>query len=199
MRDRTVARSYAETLFELARREDAVDAYAEAMDVVARLIAENPRFRLFLETPRIGAEDKKAAVRRAFEDRLPRHVVSFVLVTIDRRRQRLLRDIAYEYRMLLDEHMGREHVHVTLARSVDDATGRLIAERLSRVIGKEAIPHIVVKPEIVGGLIVRTGDMIFDGSVRRHLDDMRRRLLQAALPSLAGARAAHAPVPIPED
>lgn len=199
MRDETVARSYAETLFELARRNEAVDAYAEAIGTVASIIDENPRFRLFLETPRIDAQDKKAAVRRAFEGRLPRHVLNFVLVAIDKRRQRLLPDIAREYRMLLDDHMGREHVEVTVARSVDDVTASLIAERLSSMLGKRAIPRIVVKPEIIGGIVVRTGDKIYDGSVRRHLGDMRRRLLGAALPSADGARARRGPVPILQD
>lgn len=186
MRDETVARSYAETLFELARKSDALEAYGRAIDVVARLLDENPRFRLFLETPRIGADEKKAAVREAFADHVPRHVLNFILVAIDKRRQRLLREIAREYRLLLDQHMGREHVDVTVARPVDEATADLIGERLSRVLGKQAIPRIVVKPEIIGGVLVRTGDRIFDGSVRRQLDDMRRRLLRTTLPGQNG-------------
>lgn len=199
MRDETVARSYAETLFELARRNDALDAYGEAMDVVARLLDENPRFRLFLETPRIEADEKKAAVRNAFGERLPRHVLNFVLVAIDKRRQRLLRGIAREYRRLLDEHMGREHVDVTVARPVDDATAGLIGARLSSVLGKEAIPRIVVKPDIIGGIVVRTGDRIFDGSVRRHLDDMRRRLLRTRLPATNGGHGGAGPGPTLQD
>ena len=61
----------------------------------------------------------------------------------------------------------------------------VIAERLSKVLGKQAIPHYRVKPEIIGGLIVRTKDTIFDGSIRRRLDGMRRKLLQAPLPDEA--------------
>lgn len=199
MRDETVARSYAETLFELARRSEALDEYGEAIDLVARLLDENPRFRLFLETPRLDAEEKKRAMRDAFADRLPRHVLNFVLVSIDKRRQRLLRDIAREYRLLLDEHTGREHVDVTVANPVDDATAGLIAERLSRVLGKQAIPRIVVKPEIIGGVVVRTGDRIFDGSVRRRLDDMRRQLLRTPLTASNGGRGSTAPTPTLQD
>lgn len=186
MRDTTVSRNYAETLFALALRNDALEAYGEAIETVARLLEEDPRFRLFLETPRIDDEDKKAVVRRAFDARLPRLVVNFVLLTIDKRRQRLLRTIATEYHALLDERMGREHVQVTVARPVDDATRRMIADSLSAAFGKQAIPHIRVRPEIVGGLVVRTGDTIYDGSVRRRLDGMRRKLLQAELPAAGG-------------
>ncbi|MBT8487637.1 MAG: ATP synthase F1 subunit delta [Gemmatimonadetes bacterium] len=183
MRDETVARNYAETLFELADRNDAVEDYGSAIETVARVIEENEQFRLFLETPRIDDDDKKDVVRRSFGDKLPRHVVNFVLVTIDKRRQRILREIATQYHALLDDRMGREHVQVSVARPVDDATRDMIAEKLSAALGKRAIPHIRVKPEIIGGLVVRTGDTIYDGSVRRRLDGMRRRLLDADLPA----------------
>lgn len=183
MRDETVAKSYAGTLFELADRNDALDEYGEAIETVARLLEENPRFRLFLETPRIEDGEKKEVVRKVFGDALPKHVVNFVLVTIDKRRQRILRDISTQYHLLLDERMGREHVQVSVARPVDDATREMIADKLSTILGKQAIPHIRVRPEIIGGLVVRTGDTIYDGSIRRRLDGMRRRLLEAELPA----------------
>ena len=183
MRDETIAHSYAETLFELAERNDGLEEYGVAIETVALLIEGDRKFRLFLETPRIDDEDRKAVVRKAFGAALPKHVVNFVLVTIDKRRQRLLRIISSEYQALLDERMGREHVQVTVARTVDDSTRQVITERLSAVLGKEAVPHIRVEPEILGGLVVRTSDTIYDGSVRRRLEQMRRRLLEAQLPA----------------
>jgi len=186
VRDETVAKSYAEALFELARRNDRVESYGAAIATVARVLDENPKVRLFLETPRIDDEDKKVVVRHAFGEALPKHVVNFVMVTIDKRRQRLLRDISRGYHLLLDGHLGREHVEVTVARQVDDATRELISERLSGALGTRVIPHVRVKPEILGGLVVRTGDTIYDGSIRRRVDGMRRRLLGARLPVAAG-------------
>ncbi|HSH74847.1 MAG TPA: ATP synthase F1 subunit delta [Longimicrobiales bacterium] len=189
MRDETVSKNYAETLFELGRKHDKLQEYGAALATVANLLDEDPRFRVFLETPRIEDAERKAVVRKVFGQALPRSVVNFVLVTIDKRRQRLLRSISRQYNLLLDEHLGREHVEVTLARKADEGTQRLIAERLSAVLGREAIPHFRVKPEIIGGLVVRTTDTIYDGSVRRRLEGMRRRLLRADLPSEALGRA----------
>jgi F0F1-type ATP synthase delta subunit len=57
----------------------------------------------------------------------------------------------------------------------------MIATRLSEVLGKRAIPHFRVKPDIIGGLVVRTADTIYDGSVKRRLDGLRRQLLHAEL------------------
>jgi F-type H+-transporting ATPase subunit delta len=179
VRDVTVSKNYAETLFALGQKLGAIEEYGVALDTVARLLDEDARFRLFLETPRIEDEERKLVVKKVFAGALPKNVVNFLLVTIDKRRQRLLREISRQYNALVDAHMSREHVEVTLARAADAATEKLIATRLSSVLGKEAIPHFRVKPEIIGGLVVRTSDTIYDGSVRRRLEGMRRQLLKA--------------------
>ncbi|HET9949308.1 MAG TPA: ATP synthase F1 subunit delta [Longimicrobiales bacterium] len=181
MRDETVSRNYAETLFELALRNEAVAEYGEALGTVARLLDDDPKFRTFLETPRIADDERKRVLRKVFGSVLPRHVLNFVLVTVDKRRQRLLRDIYRQYEALWDQHVGREHVEVTLARPAEPATERLVAEKLSAMLGKQAVPHYRVRPDIIGGLVVRTGNTIYDGSVRRRLEGLRRRLLSARL------------------
>ena len=185
MRDETVARNYAEALFELAQRHEGIDAYGQYIRTVASLLDENPSFRLFLETPRIDAEDKKAVVRKAFGE-FPAPMTNFLLVTIDKRRQRLLRQIARAYADLVDEHMNRAHVDVTVAREMTDETKDRVAARLSELLGKTAIPHVRVEPGIIGGIVVRAGDTIYDGSIRRRLARMRRQLVTAGASSRPG-------------
>jgi F-type H+-transporting ATPase subunit delta len=151
------------------------------------LLDENPDFRLFLETPRVDADDKKDVIRKAFGGQLPQRLVNFLLVTIDKRRQRLLSHIARQFRALEDEHLNREHVEVTVARELDDAALTEVAGKLSALIGKTAIPHQKVQPRILGGIVVRAGDTIYDGSLRRRLDRMRSQLVAAgAGPAVAG-------------
>ena len=182
MRDETVARNYAEALFELAERHEGVEAFGTGIEIVARLIDENDDFRRFLETPRIAVSQKKEVVRTAFAEALPVKLVNFLLITLDKRRQRLLRAIAHEYMGLMDQHFNRVHVEVTLARRVDESSMEEMQKRLTAALGKTALPHVRVKPGILGGAIFRTGDTIYDGSLRRRLDGMRRRLLKADLP-----------------
>ena len=186
MRDETVARNYAEALFELAERHEGVEAYGTGIEVVARLIDENDDFRRFLQTPRIALAQKKAVVRRVFDETLPARLVNFLLITLDKRRQRLLRGIAREYMSLMDQHFNRVHVEVTLARQFDEKSMEEMQKRLTAALGKTAIPHVRIKPGILGGAIFRTGDTIYDGSLRRRLDGMRRRLLKADLPRMGG-------------
>jgi len=182
VRDETVARNYAEALFELAERHEGVEAYGTGVEIVARLIEENDDFRRFLETPRIAVAQKKTVIRRVFGETLPEKLVNFLLITLDKRRQRLLRVIAREYMGLMDQHFNRVHVEVTLARELDAKSMEEMEKRLTLALGKTAIPHVRVKPSIIGGAIFRTGDTIYDGSLRRRLDGMRRRLMKADLP-----------------
>lgn len=182
MREETVARSYAEALFELGSRDDRREEYGAALESVARIVAENTDARLFLETPRIDAEDKKRVLRATFSDQLPKNVLNFLLVIVDKRRQRLLREISRAYQDLLDVHLGRTHVEVTVARRFSDEDVGALSRRLSRVLGQEVVAHVRVDPNVVGGIKLRTGDTVYDGTLRRRLDRIRRSLLAAQLP-----------------
>jgi F-type H+-transporting ATPase subunit delta len=187
VRGETIARNYAEALFELADTEGRLVEYGDGIELVARLLDENRDFRVFLETPRVPAAEKKAVLKRTLAGSVEPHLLNFLLLTIDKRRQRLLRDIARAYHERVDERLGRARVEVTVARQQDDAVVARLRDALSRLLGKTAVPHLRVKPEILGGVIVRAGDTIYDGSLRRRLDRLRRQLLTVGLPSSAGA------------
>ena len=66
---------------------------------------------------------------------------------------------------------------MSVARPLDDATTEEIGQRLSAMLGKTAIPHVRVQPDLLGGIVVRSGDTIYDGSLRRRLERMRRQVL----------------------
>jgi len=182
VRDETVSRNYAEALVELAERHEGLDVFGEGIEAVSRLVNENPEIRRFLETPRIDAARKKEVLRRAFEGEGPKQLLNCLLVVIDKRRQRLLRSIPRHYQELVDEKQNRVHVDVTLARAADDDTREELGHRLTGLLGKTAVPHVRVDPAILGGIVVRTGDTIYDGSLRRRMERMRQQLLATDLP-----------------
>ena len=177
MRDSTIARNYAETLLELARRANDLEGWGKMIMDVADALDADESLRLFLETPRVSAEAKNELLGKAFQDRMPRLFVRFLQTLVKNRRQALIPDIAEEYRTLLDDVQGRVHAQVTVARESGDAERALIAKELSRVLGKEVIPHLTVNPAILGGLVVRVGDEVMDGSVRRRLAKLRNTLV----------------------
>lgn len=182
MRDETVARNYALVLLEVAEGEEGIEAFGRGLEVVRRLVEESRVFRTFLETPRIVAAEKKAVIRSVFAGSLPKKLVNFLLVTLDRRRQRLIREIAAEYQVLVDDRLNRERIELTVARPLGEEAIRELKGRLSTLLGREVIPSVRVRPGILGGIVVRAGDTIYDGSLLRRLDGIRRTLFATHLP-----------------
>ena len=144
---------------------------------VAAAMQENPTLRLFLESPKVSAVQKNEVIGKAFNDRMPRLMMRFIQSVVSHRRQMLIPEIAEEYLNLVDAAEGRIHARVTVAKETDDADRDAIARQLSRMFGKDVVPHLTVDPAIMGGVIVHVGDTVLDGSVRKRLSSLRRRML----------------------
>lgn len=177
MRDTTIARNYAEVLLALARKADNLPGWGAMLDEVAGAVDGDDRLRRFLEAPQIAAIDKQKVMAAAFGDRMPRHFVRFLQTLVAKRRQMLLPEIAREYGLLVDHAEGRVHASVTLAREASAEDHAALSAQLSRALGATVVPHVTVRPEIIGGLVVRVGDTVMDGSIRRRLGVLRRRML----------------------
>lgn len=177
MRDTTIARNYAETLLTLAGKANDLRGWGSMITDLADAMGANPMLRLFLESPRIGAAEKNAVLGAAFTDKMPRNFLRFLQSLVTHRRQMLIPEIAREYLDLVDAAEGRIHAHVTVARETSDPERSAIAKELSRMFGKDVVPHLSVDPSIMGGVIVNVGDTVLDGSVKKRLMSLRRRML----------------------
>jgi len=126
-------------------------------------------------SPRVP-KAKKAQILAGALPSAPHEFVLFLQALVKRSRQQLLREIADEYVTLLDVKLNRVHAGVTLAKAPDATTRESIRAELSRRLGKEVIANFTVEPQILGGTIVRVGDRIYDGSLRRRMTRLRRQL-----------------------
>ncbi len=177
MRESTIARNYAETLLALATKADDLRGWGGMLTDVARAMETDATLKLFLESPRVSAPTKMGVLGKAFQDRMPRLMVRYLQSLVKNRRQMLIPEIAREYLDLVDAAEGRVHARVTVASAqTDDETGA-IATQLSRVFRKDVVPHLAVHPAILGGVIVHVGDTVLDGSVRKRLATLRRKML----------------------
>jgi F-type H+-transporting ATPase subunit delta len=176
MESNTIARSYAEGVYALAEKHKLHDEFLRAFAALDVVLSERMA-RVFLESPRIDTPRKKQVLRQALAERVHPLFMNFVLVALDKRRQRQFGAIANQYRALVDEAAGRLHVQVTLARDPSPELEVELRAKLSEIFGKTVIPHVSVDEKILGGIVVRQGDQVIDGSLRRRLLALRRRLL----------------------
>ena len=181
MRETTISRNYAEALLELARRANDPEGWGRMISEVADAVGSDATLRRFLESPRVSPATKNEVLSKAFQDRMPRLFVRYLQTLVAKRRQMLVGEIAAAYRTLLDEAEGRMHAQVTFARPVSDEQSADVARMLSKLLGAEVVPHVTIDPAIVGGVVVKVGDRVMDGSVRRRMRLLRERMIYGAV------------------
>jgi F-type H+-transporting ATPase subunit delta len=129
-----------------------------------------------LLSPRVPKPAKVRLMSAALQS-TPKPFRLFVEAVVKRGRAPLLPEIAAEYEQLLDRKLGRVRAQVTLAREPDGALRQAIERDLSRALDQQVIAKYTTDPGILGGTIVRVGDRIYDGSVRRRMARLRRQLV----------------------
>lgn len=172
----TVARNYAEALFELGEAQGESVRYGAFLDGLAGAVAATPAAQGVLMSPRVS----KAAKAELLADALPgapKPFVAFLQALVKRNRQGLLTEISTAYAQLLDAKLNRVRVGVTLAHPADAALQKQIAAALTAALGKEALVGFSEDATVLGGAVVRIGDRVHDGSIRRKLIMLRRQLL----------------------
>ncbi|MBP6668669.1 MAG: ATP synthase F1 subunit delta [Gemmatimonadales bacterium] len=176
MRHETIARNYAEALFDLGEKSGRTALYADLLDAVAGGIAAAPTVQAVLMSPRVTKPQKTAILAGALPD-APREFVLFLGAVVRRGRQGLFQEMAQAYLDLVDLKLNRVRAAVTVARPADEALRKTIAARLTEVVGRQVLPQFTEDPSILGGVVVRVGDRVFDGSVKRRMTMLRRALL----------------------
>ena len=186
MRVSRVARRYAGALFNAARTQGLIDPVQQDLAVAASFLHENPSVLEALSAPRIPAERKKAALNSLIGSRLTQPLSrKFIDLMVDHGREGSLPEAAYGFSVLADEAKNILAVNVRTAAPLDaDQTTRLKA-KLDQITGKDTRVETVVDASLVGGLIVRIGDRILDGSVRGYLEQFGRQLREAPLGTIS--------------
>ena len=180
MRDLSRARNYAEALLALATKANAVDGWGGTIHAVAGAVEGDVTLQRFLAAPQVSATDKRRILAKGLAGKVPPMFVKFIEKLVMNRRQLLIPQIANAYTDLVDTAAGRVHARITFAKAVSDADRDAIAAQLSKVLKKTVVPHVTVNPQILGGIVVRVGDSVMDGSVRRRLSAVRAKMLGGA-------------------
>ena len=170
------ARRHAQAVFQIAREQDSLDKWQADLDEIASAFGD-PDLGRVLESPRIRPDQKQelAGQRLAGLDPLARNLASLL---VSKGRVALAGDIAGEYKSLLDDHRGVGAAEVTTAVPLDSQAEKRIMDQMSKATGKRITLTSSVDPDIVGGIVIKIGDRLIDGSTRTKLSAMRNSLAE---------------------
>lgn len=173
----TVARRYAQAVFEIARDSNSFESWDRDLSILNAVMAD-PVTRGYLESPKNSEVDKRALLDRALEGGQP-EAIRLTDLLLERRRLSAIPDVYEHFQSLLLKEKGIVIADVTTAIPLDAAGEKMIQQQLSELVGKEVEIRTQVDPAIIGGMVARIEDNLIDGSVSSQLRRLHERLISS--------------------
>lgn len=172
------ANVYSEALFNLALEEGRVDELQKELKVLCVLIGENPEFMEFLSTPKIPKEEKRSFTDSVLGGKFSQEIVNLVKVLIDKKRGSEILDIVEVFDKTVLSHKdlisAAAYTAVPLSAKELDA----LKVKLTKLTGKEISLENILDVSVIGGVRLKVGDRVIDGSLKRRLEDLKGDLAQ---------------------
>lgn len=157
---------YSDVLFQLAEESGQAERAMEDLASVGALLRDEPNFVRLLTSDKLKDAEKAEVVRRIFSGRVCELTLNFLCVLARRGRMGFLTGIADRYEVLVDKLKNCRLVEVTLDKKKEDAELEQLREQIKDAIGAEVKLKVNIDPEILGGIVIRQGDLMIDNSVR---------------------------------
>ena len=180
MADTTIARRYAQALFEEAKQSGNVEQVDEDVDLIRDSLDGSRELVLVFESPIIPREKKESIVKELFKSRVQPVTLHFLQLLIEKKREDLFPAVVRAYGDLRDRQLGIVEARVRAAVGLDEAERERLGAALERRTGKRVRLEVDVDPDLIGGLVVRIGDTVYDSSVRHQLGVLREQLEHGA-------------------
>ena len=179
MADSTYARRYSQAVFRTALNKKELNRWQSDLRRIASLVKDDALFT-FLKNTDVHFDNKAKVLSERLGDINPL-ALKLVSLLVAKGRLGMIGDIADEYHRLLDNYHGiegAEVAEVTTAIPLDDEDRLRLAQRITNIVGKPVVLKPKVDPSLIGGIIIRVGDKLIDGSVRSKLEALKRELLR---------------------
>ena len=176
----SAARRYAEAAFEVALRDDTVETWRSELELAAQLAGDERALQV-LANPAIPGERRGEAIGEMLRKRVSTPVLNLIQLMLRRGRIDELPRVAAEFRRLDDDRQGITHATATSAAELTRDEIRALTARLEQQTGGRVELAVEVDPSLLGGIVVRVGDRLIDGSVRGRLERLRNQLISGAL------------------
>ncbi|HEY4227256.1 MAG TPA: ATP synthase F1 subunit delta [Candidatus Limnocylindrales bacterium] len=178
-RGSVAARRYAEAAFQLATRDEAIDAYGDGLDLAARMLAGDEALSI-VRNPARPLAARNAFVDSMIRGRVPEPVHKLVGLLVGNGRIDRLPSVAMEYRRLLNRERGIVEAVATSATPLTSAETEALGQKVAQMTGQTVDLRVAIDERLIGGLTVRVGDTLYDASVRGRLERLRERLVAGA-------------------
>lgn len=173
-----LARVYAEALLRAALERGEVDSLREELDqFFSKVVPQDPLIAAFFNSGAVGRRRRADMLEKVFRPRVSELFCNLLMVLNDHERLMLIRPIAATYHALCDERAGRLVVEVRSAVELSEQQRQQLIERLRGEFQKEPVLDTTVDADLIGGFTVKVGDMLYDGSIRTRLQDIRKHLI----------------------
>ena len=173
-----IAQVYARALFDVAVERDALDEIRDQLGAFADAMHESHDLAVFFFSPYFSVPEKKDGLKRTVQDADPA-VVNFLEALIERHRMPAIFRIRTDFDAMWEKERRRLPVQITSAieldRSVVDSLGKRIGEQVDRQVEVSSD----VDPDILGGVVLRVGNVILDASIKNRLEQLRKQVAQA--------------------
>ena len=177
MSNSMVAKRYALALFQIAKETQALGVIEEELRVVKEVVQYNPELKNILNSSKLSIEEKKEIIKSSFAT-VNVNVLNTMLILIDRHREDQIVDVANEFLELANDEMGIAEAKVYSTRELTDAEREAISSVFAAKVGKKSLKiENIVDSNLLGGIRLRIGNRIYDGSLRGKLDRLERKLL----------------------
>jgi len=174
-----VAKIYAQALFNVARKNKRVEDWGRKLALVEEIIGESGNLRIFFLTPGVNAVEKMRVIKKLSQlGKLSEELTNFFKLLIKRRKLSILPAVVREYRVLLDFFLGEMDVLIRSAVELSQTEKEDMNKVLEANLRKRTRIKYEIEPDLIGGVVVRAGEKIYDGSLLGQLDMMRKRMLE---------------------
>ncbi len=174
-----VAKRYAKALFDVAVERDEVVRVEDELKQIVALIHDHPDFGKLLRYPNIDSARKFALLQELFHGKVSESIISLFHLLLKRGREAILDDLSQAYTRIANEAMGQANAVVYTAFALTDEEKKLIDEQFGKLTGKRIRSESVVDPGLLGGVKIRIGDRLYDGSLSGKLERMEKMMNQS--------------------
>ena len=171
----TIARPYANAAFAMAKRDEALAHWSQALSTLAAASGDQ-KVRAMLDSPEISDEEKASRLSEICSDELDERTIQFVHVLAQNKRLGILSEIQGQFELLLAAEQQVLDVAITSAYPVSDKEAGMLSQSLAAKYAKEVNLTTDVDEGLIAGAIIRAGDTVIDGSLRGKLDKLTETL-----------------------